>query len=529
MSESRNVVFFINPPNSNDIDPVPASCETVSKGMQHTDWANFPHLGILSLASYVDSLPELQAIYLDGVVHSISVITSQIQAKAASTLAVCLSAITANYQAALRIAHTIKTTDPAISVIMGNDHFSALSREILSRHHMLIDCGFVGNEIYTGLGQYLKDLRRHTLDGTYPGAVRWLAGQIVHDPQICEEVNRVIDYDLIDRLLPHTPLYSANFTRRLGRRIVHLTGRHARRGVPVEIARGCIKFSGNDACSFCSIQYGGMWKNELHAVQAWQVIYNAWSAGYDYLYVTADELPLTFARLMLDMAEAPPEWWQQLEPDERPILVGYARADGMEKEHVLDAMRQIGFRILFVGVDAGASLSLQALNKPLKNRDPRLASRRMHASNLRALLNARNHGVLIKAGFVLGHIGMNEALLEENVRTYVEFLRDGQDVIVSADIELLSPEPGSRDFHYLTHPDVAATVSSGLGLEISPVGLRETIANAYRGADIFDRECAIKDYIRALMPELSKNLLAQAREDVRAACKGLGIVVGDEL
>lgn len=88
----------------------------------------------------------------------------------------------------------------------------------------------------------------------------------------------------------------------------------------------------------------------------------AWEASYDYLYdylyVTADELPLTFARLMLDMAEFPPEWRQALLPDERPILVGYARADGMEKERVLKAMREIGFRILFVDVDAGVCANL---------------------------------------------------------------------------------------------------------------------------------------------------------------------------
>lgn len=59
---------------------------------------------------------------------------------------------------------------------------------------------------------------------------------------------------------------------------------------------GCIKFNGDDACSFCSIQYGGMWKNELPAEEAWLAIRLAWTAGYDYLYVTADELPLTFAR-----------------------------------------------------------------------------------------------------------------------------------------------------------------------------------------------------------------------------------------
>lgn len=56
MSEPRTVVFFINPPNSNDFEACNAEKLMVSKGGQHTDWANFPHLGILSLASYIDSL-----------------------------------------------------------------------------------------------------------------------------------------------------------------------------------------------------------------------------------------------------------------------------------------------------------------------------------------------------------------------------------------------------------------------------------------------------------------------------------------
>ncbi|WP_233203014.1 B12-binding domain-containing radical SAM protein [Chitinimonas sp. BJB300] len=522
-------MFFINPPNSNDIGTVQTDSQFVSKGVQHTDWANFPHLGILSLASYIDSLPDLESIYIDGVVHALDAIVEVIRNHAPRTLAVCLSAITANYEAAIMLARKIRALDPEILIVMGNDHFSALSQEILSRHHALIDCGFIGNEIYAGLGQYLQERQRRAPDGIYPGCVRWLDGALVADPQIREGVNRVIDYRLIDRALPHTVLYSANFTRRLGRRIQQLTGRHVRRGVPVEIGRGCIKFSGDDACSFCSIQYGGMWKNELPAEQAWQAIHAAWSAGYDYLYVTADELPLTFARLMLDMAEVPPPWWQALEPAERPILVGYARADGMEKEQVLKAMRHIGFRILFVGVDAGAALSLQALNKPLKNKQPALAAQRMYESNLRALQNARDHCISIKAGFVLGHLGMNEALLEENVQTYVEFLCRGQDVIVSADIELLSPEPGSKDFHYLTHPESAATLSDHLGLPIAPAELRAQVAEQYRNIDIFDREQAIDDYIRVFMPALSKNRLAQARERVRTECTRLGIVIGDDI
>lgn len=306
MKNERTKVFFINPPNTDDIERAESNGESVAKGIQHTDWANFPHLGILSLASHIDSMAGFESIYIDGVVHSLDVILSFIKTSAQRTLAVCLSAITANYAAAIMLARAVKAIDPAILIILGNDHFSALSEEILSRHHALIDCGFMGNEVYSGLTAYLTDSQCDAASNVYPGCVRWRDGTIVVDPQIREEINRVIDYSLIDRTLPHTPTYSSNFTRRLGKRIQALTGRNATRGVPVEIGRGCIKFSGDDACSFCSIQYGGMWRNVLPAEDAWRAIHHAWKAGYDYLYVTADELPLTFARLILDMAESPP-------------------------------------------------------------------------------------------------------------------------------------------------------------------------------------------------------------------------------
>ena len=530
MHEHRTVIFFVNPPNSNDVVSGSGPGEvTVANGAQHTDWANFPHLGILSLASYIDSFPSFEASYIDGVLYPLDVIAATIREQASRTLAVCLSAITANYESAIRIAREVKDIDARISVVMGNDHFTALSREILERHGSLIDCGFAGNEIYTGLRDYLLDLQQNKAHGIYPGSIRWQSGRIVADPAIREDINRVVEYALIDRTLPHSCTYGRNFTLRLGRRIFEVTGRMVQKGIPVEIGRGCIKFSGDDACSFCSIQYGGMWKNELPSEHAWSVIHAAWKAGYDYLYVTADELPLTFARLMLAMAESPPDWWVSLPLDDRPVLVGYARADGMEREHVLQAMRDIGFRILFVGVDAGAQLSLRALNKPLRSKDPIVAAQKMYEANRRALTNARKHGVAIKAGFVLGHAGMNEALLEENVATYIEFLAAGRDVIISADIELLSPEPGSKDFRYLSRPDEADAIADSLGLRISARSLRDDIASRYRDVDIFDRETAIEDYIRALMPELTKARLAAARDHVRAACVRYGIVIGDSL
>jgi len=85
--KSRAVVFFINPPNSNDLGTLSADGKYVSKGIQHTDWANFPHLGILSLASYIDLLPGLESIYIDGVIHDLDAIVAAVSERAHRTFA----------------------------------------------------------------------------------------------------------------------------------------------------------------------------------------------------------------------------------------------------------------------------------------------------------------------------------------------------------------------------------------------------------------------------------------------------------
>tara|TARA_B100000700_G_scaffold15695_1_gene15479 strand:- start:27797 stop:28432 length:636 start_codon:yes stop_codon:yes gene_type:complete len=211
------------------------------------------------------------------------------------------------------------------------------------------------------------------------------------------------------------------------------------------------------------------------------------------------------------------------------MLVGYARADGMEKRNVMEAMASIGFKVLFVGIDAGAIRSLQALKKPLRKKSVIASSESMYMANISAIKNARRFGVKIKAGFVLGHIGMNKELLDENVREYKKILEMGRDVIVSADVEMLSPEPGSKDYEYLINPEAAKREAKSLGLEVSEDAVLDEVACYYQDKDIFDRDTAINDYVRAMMPALCKADIASVRDEIRSYSKNLGIVVGDEL
>jgi hypothetical protein len=182
-----------------------------------------------------------------------------------------------------------------------------------------------------------------------------------------------------------------------------------------------------------------------------------------------------------------------------------------------------------IGMDAGSAASLAALNKPLGGGRVNLqaAAESLYQQNWRAIHNARDQGLLIRAGFVLGHIGMTASSLAEDVDRIIALIAAGRDVISAVDIEILSPQPGSLDFDYLTHPGRAIGAARRLGLSVSdPPSLQRT-ADQWKGRDIVIPELAIRDYVRALMPDVAFDELVKARHLIRRRSKELGIVIGE--
>jgi hypothetical protein len=353
---------------------------------------------------------------------------------------------------------------------------------------------------------------------------------VVLTPQQPEPVFTGQRYELIDAVFPHSQHYQRNLQTRVGPRMRELMGAEVSSGVPVEFARGCIKFSRDDACTFCSIQYGGMWRNSLKdPAHAWDMLHRATEAGYDYLSVTADELPLTFGTLLREMVATRPDWWTAA-GSQRPLLAGYARADGLANPRHAATLRELNIRYLMVGLDAGAPLSLAALNKPLapaKDTDPHRRAERMFQHNIAALHAARNEGLSLKAGLVVGHLGMTPELLKLNTEAMCTLIDNGKQALASVDIEVLSPEPGSRDYQYLTQPALAAAAAARLGLTVADDGVRHRVAREHAFLDVIDREQAMSDYILAVMPGLTLADLAEARATVRAHARNAGILVGE--
>lgn len=524
-------VLVVSPPNSNTvIDGM--SC-TVTRPEEHTDWSDFPNLGVLTLASALNAIPSVDPVYVDGTVVPWPEVRAYVEDNANDILALCISALTATYEAGLDLCAAAKRVNGDIVTVVGNDHVTALTYECLSARPDILDYAFVGNEVVRSFVGFITALSagEPVRDRDFPG-LAWLDGSDIRTcPQRPEPIHTEIDYSMIDRAFDHSSLYQVNFESRIVPTFKKLTGRLVRAGMPIEIGRGCIKFARNDACSFCSIQYGGMWRNSVSDPDsAWRLVREAHGAGYDYLYLTADELPLTFGKLLRGMVASPPGWWADLPEVEKPVMVGYARADGLSDERHALNLRQLGVRQLMVGLDAGTATSLHAMRKPLAPvRDPSSSFRaeKMFDHNVRALRSAKNNDLLLKVGFVIGHVGMDARLLRDNVDSMKALLDSESGSVSSLDVEVLSPEPGSLDFSMLLDPDLARSRAAELKLPMPSRAGHEARARKWRGTDVIDREEAMSDYIESVMPGLTFDDLAAARAEVREHGRRIGVTIGD--
>lgn len=524
---ARNQVLIIIPPNSNTA--IEGRLLTVTRPEEHSDWSDFLCLGALSLVSSLQRYTALSPIYIDGTIIDIGDIAEYITSHSREILAVCISALTANYEAGLILARHAKSVDSRIATIFGNDHFTALPEECMTRADC-VDYGFVGNEVVLPFTNLLNDLY-HDLDPNptrYPSLATRSDDGVHISAHVPEPVYTRYNYSLVDEAFAHSGIYRHQFSSRIAPRVKELIGKHVSAGVPVDIGRGCVKFARNDACSFCSIQYGGLWRNSLTPDAAWEALQTAWDSGYDYLYLTADELPLTFGALLDAMRARTPHWWNAL-GDDRPVLVGYARADGIADERRTQLLVDLGVRQVMIGMDAGSAAALAALNKPLGGGRANLiaGAEALYQQNWQAISNARDQGLLIRAGFVLGHIGMTSSSLEEDVQRILALISAGKDIISAIDIEILSPQPGSLDFRYLTDPNTALAGAKRLGLRVADLPVLQEVANRWSGQDIVIPELAIRDYTQALMPDVSFDNLVAARALIRNYSKSLGIIVGE--
>lgn len=506
----KKLIVFVNAPN----DDRGATADGLSgQYIEHSDWANMPHAGLLSIASYLASSSDYEPVYFDGTINHPDELLRFVKQNADDIRAIGFSMLSANTQTTFSLIRACKSVAPHIVAVIGNDHASFFATSIAASQSDLVDAIFVGDSPYGPLAAFLKA----TECGKPVTTKSKMGAQIFESAR--ETEFPPYRFDLIDRHFPHMAAYQRNFRNGVAAAVSERLGIQVKSAIPIHIAQGCLKFVANDPCSFCSIYPGKDGKAHIgDAHAAWARIHAAYNAGFDYLYVTADELSQTFQHFLSAMESARPEWSHGLFENGQALLVGYARADGLANRRVVKTLRNIGFRLLMVGFDSFDGSALAAFGKGMTWEDSRQLDRQRSA-----LANCRDANLSVKAGIVVGYFGATEADIEFQVAAASGIFDEFGDTIFSADVEILSPEPGSRDYLRLTNRQTALLDASRLGSDRLANSLLKAPAVGSHSYD--GRTSAISRYASELMIGVSVEHLIDARQRIRGAAKRANIYV----
>lgn len=505
-----------------------------SRHVSSANTAIYPNLGLLTLMSAVskkaiDKKIDVNLGYLDGTVYGNSFIQTYIEKNYQSISIICFSVLTSNFGASLYFSDIAKALNPRTIIIFGNDHFSALYERIM-KNRIVIDFGFYGSDVVEGFASIVLDILTHRMQSLkgYSGLVyrdeNGFIKKNLENPNEYEQLP-LVDYSLSDSLFPHNEHYLDG-----QQKTYHFMRGRGLKSQVVDIGRGCIKFAGKrsfdipiNACDFCGIIPGGKSIASQSATRAWEILENTYKQGYNYFYITADELPLTLWGLLKGMANSIPDWYQALPKENRPKMFGYARAEGFETqpEKINVLIDVLGFDHFFIGFDGLSEISLRVMNKNPVDRK----AYDLMKQNRSALQMLANKGCLITAGIVVTHLGITPSIMEENYKKLEEIILTYPNAFAALDFGPLCPIPGSQTFRYLTHPDFAKTRAEKYGLSVNYTYL-ESVKEKYLNQDCFEMDELMDDFIQGCCPDISPEIVDVHLKKITDLAIRHSIVVG---
>jgi hypothetical protein len=161
----------------------------------------YPNLGLVTLGTSLQFAlqradMEAKVLYYDGSLLGDEFIRTYIENNAERLSVIGFSACTLNYGSCVALARHAKNCNAKIVNIIGNDHFSALYKEVMERQQGVFDYGFYGNDIVEGFANFVLDmLTGKVADPTaYPGLVfrdPGCSGAIKRCPENPEEFARL--------------------------------------------------------------------------------------------------------------------------------------------------------------------------------------------------------------------------------------------------------------------------------------------------------------------------------------------------
>ncbi len=366
----------------------------------------YPPLGILSIASYLESMNErLEVEVLDASIISQEKIESAIDADV-----VGISATVGTYKNALRIAERAKNR--GARVVLGGPYASVLADRILL-NRKYVDCIIAGD----GEEAFYRYIRDEPLS-EIENLVFRKGNHVVRNPLKALDIGRLpkTRFDFVD-----VGKYFANFRRRftfLGEKLEHSKELpiYSRKGCAWRLTRGCV---------FCSIfdrtyrvkPPERVWEEIEELVRRY---------GVNGVYDVSDDF-LSSPHWLKEFAE--------VKSNKDIYLVLMGRADRLT-ESTADLLSKLNCVRIFLGIECGDQMMLNNMNKGSTVQD-----------NINAVRRLSERGIKVTAGVVLGAPGENRESLENTMRFFHRLISFGNlDVI---DPSVLIPLPGSPAFDRL--------------------------------------------------------------------------------
>ncbi len=452
----------------------------VGKDKRNANFALFPHMGIVQLATRVRKSfeGEVEVKIVDGGIYPLEKILQQITEDKPDLVGI--SVLTPSYEEGLKIALYAK--ESGAKVVLGDDHAIFFPELILSKRPYVdyIIINDVGEQPFVELIESL--LGRRTFDRVCSLAYR-SHGTIKQNPKKAynlSDLNIVPDLDFIAKDLN---IYSDRYYQAFG----HLHGGPIKI-VTINNARGCENWF--KRCSYCSIadlriNCGSpkqFWStvdsyHENYGINLFFEVYDSFTASPNYIKMLLDAMPLHIA--------------SKIENGDIEFMV-YARTRGLLRTNTMEYLRRLGVRRVNIGLDSGSSKMLIAQRK----------NHTTNETNIEALKLIQQNQMTVHGSFMLGALGESEETAQQTLDHIKQSLTEV--TFSSLEISMLYPLPNSPIWDILINFDKPQfyrskaeidEVLATMGIQVSEA-VRQDIALRYKSEDSFNSEQLRNDWYK---------------------------------
>ncbi len=358
-----------------------------------------PHLSTLCIASHLESLhDDLDFLLLDGHHLSLEEICGKIRTFSPDILG-CSVDFT-NYNNAVRLCEYSRKISPEIWNVLGSNHATNMADRIL-RNRRCID--FVSTFDGEPSWEDLVLIRKGKLPREKGRNLAWYdpdTRRVIHTRKELMDLEemRGVDYPLID-MEPYFAMQEKVLGK--GFRMMQFTSQ-----------RGC---ANKPLCVFCGRYTDGIRFRDPE-VYAKEIAY--WTEKYDLTEVwDRSDSFIQSRRWLMDFCHAMEKHTHRFR-EGRTTFKTYARADQLLKEDVIDCLKGLNFRMVFIGYEAGDDRILKNIGKH---------------SNLEVYLKATENvfsaGLDIDASFIVGLPGENRQSMDNHVAFARQLVEMGLDKI----------------------------------------------------------------------------------------------------